>query len=143
MPEIKFYSRIDNFTNNSFVNRLKEFDSVYFFSLEGIICRDQVEEAFRRSGINTGRRIKERGALFLCLLSGERRIEEAILKSGLKSNTVKFGAIADSKDKILALESTLTNEVEPLNFELKQRCSKKELKIFTEMTMVDFYLQSN
>ncbi len=143
MPKIKFYSRKDNFISNSFINRLKEFDSVYFFSLEGVISRDQIEEAFRRSGIITGRRIKERGALFLCLLSGKKRIEEAILKSGLKPDTVKFGAIAVSEAEILALESTLTNEVEPLNFELKQRCSKEELKIFTEMTMVDFYLQSN
>lgn len=142
LPDLRYYSILSTSFYNKFVDHIKQFDSIYIFSLNEISCIDQISEAFRRSENISRCKIKERGAYFLCLLSGTPRIDLAMQKSGLQKETTKFGAVSDYPLKIENFENSFKGLIAPVNVNLNERCTEAHMKIFTYMTMVDFQLHS-
>ena len=142
LPDLKYYSILSTSFYNKFAEHVKQFDSIYFFSLSEIRCIDQISEAFRRSENISKCKIKERGAYFLCLLSGTPRIDLAMQKSGLQKETTKFGAVSAYPLKIENFENSFKGLITPINVNLNERCTEAHMKIFTYMTMVDFHLHS-
>ena len=142
LPDPKFYSIISTSFYDKFIAYVKRFSSIYFFSLNEIRCTDQIGEAYRRSKNISNCKINERGAYFLCLLTGTPRIDVAIEQSGLKKGTEIFGSISEYPSEIEHFEDSFKGLIAPAQVNLKKRCSGEDMKIFTYMTMADFRLHT-
>lgn len=142
LPNLKFYSILSSSFYDDFIGRVKFFDSIFFFSLNQIKCMDQIYESFRRSKNVSKCKIKERGAYFLCLLSGSPRIDSAIEKSGLHRDTKIFGIVSENSEEIEHFENMFASSIATVHVNLKERCDREDMKIFSAMTMVDYQLHS-
>lgn len=142
LPDPKFYSIISTTFYDKFIAHVKHFSSIYFFSLNEIRCTDQINEAYRRSKNISNCKINERGAYFLCLLTGTPRIDVAIEKSGLKKETKILGLISEYPSEIEHFEESFKGLIASAQVNLKKRCSGEDMKIFTYMTMADFRLHN-
>ncbi|MHB8361213.1 MAG: hypothetical protein ACYDAO_02175 [Thermoplasmataceae archaeon] len=141
MPELKFYSVSNEIFYTNFLKNIDKINFVYCFSLNYVKCTEQIIEAYRRSENPIKRRIHNKGAIFLCLLSGTPRIEDALSRSGLNETSRFFGAITENAEHFKEFELLFKGMIFEEPSSVKERCKNLELQVYSSMTLTDFTLQ--
>ncbi len=117
---------------NARVNLSKLYFFHQFISNSFSYPKDYILEACIRSEKYGETSIRNRGAYFLCLLSGERNIRDAMNLLGCKDNDTKA---------ILVIESGHNNELENLGISftsMEQSCDRPDF--YSSMAMVEMEL---
>ena len=93
-----------------------------------------IEEAFERSENYKKTRFKERSSFFMCLISGESKLDRAIIKVGFQPDDHSSVLVTDSIEIIEEMEKN------GITFKEYATHHKDEKKLYGDMTLVELEL---